>query len=418
MGATSAPASAPEGSSPTSAPASATASAPASAPATASAPVMLKSEKGEREKSAAPASATASAPDDRYDAAAWTKFQRPLEPTSQRATRAQKCPEDLALEIRAECAGCKNPKEIMNKWFKMYRKASNDWAEVSVVFHQTKRLKTEKGGEVHWWNDTQMLEHYKTRHLVDTIKQHLIDQGQAFWKPDPTCPTLEALVQYRCVVFETEKFKEEMEHEQKLSLKARLSPEAAGMLGGGTIPGFEHVAGPGVPAQFGDSPALPHVAAASSPSAIDETQKEKTLQAKVAQLEQRQADLASSQAQKADKIRQRKEERDRVANLASSKANGWKIGFEKKIREAKELLKDLRSKNSVPESTIEFHAQKIKTEMNKISKKIKDIDAAQAKPEDETEDACAAEVQTCKQILDAYKVGEKRWKKTLKNYES
>ena len=125
------------------------------------------------------------------------------------------------------------------------------------------------------------------------------------------------------------------------------------------------------------------------------------------------ADQNRSKAVRGGAQRLNEDEKERLQNLPSSKAKGWRAGFEREIKQQKDLMRDMRNEHSVPADTCAFHRKKINAEVTNMTKKVKEFDAALAGGED----ACAAVVETCKPVLDSSKDEVKRWKKTVRNFK-
>ena len=125
------------------------------------------------------------------------------------------------------------------------------------------------------------------------------------------------------------------------------------------------------------------------------------------------ADEDKAKAVRAEARRFKNDEKERLQNFPSSKAKGWRAGFEKEIKQQTDLMRDMKNEDPVPADTCAFHRKKINAEVTNMTKKVKELDAALAGGED----ACAVVVETCKPVLDSSKDEVKRWKKTVRNFK-
>ena len=220
-----------------------------------------------------------------------------------------------------------------------------------------------------------MMDHYKKRSIVITMQQQLIDAGTLHYEPDPTCPNLRELAQFRCIVFDEESWNEQNEHEQKVSMQAHLSQEAAGELGIAGLGNLDHVSnalpshlrGSPVSSASGSGGPIANFGGSGGSGGPDWEQKEQAYKDKLSKFENDADSRKKKDADKAEEKAEKKKEKDRQANLASTKARGWSSGFNKELMSAKALLKEMKD-STVPKDTWEIHAKVGRAEMNKWHK--------------------------------------------------
>ena len=154
-------------------------------------------------------------------AARWAQFQRSLQPTSQRAGRAPKCPEHIARRIKSE------PPVSVRAWFDLYQECGQEWGALDLLVTMAWREKTARAGGKRWMTRFDLMQKYgQDARTVDTIIQLKLKDPKT-WKPNPDAPTLDTATLYKCWDFETETDTAESETATQLSLSTSVGQSEA-----------------------------------------------------------------------------------------------------------------------------------------------------------------------------------------------
>ena len=307
----------------------------------------------------------------RWDAALHGRFMRSMQPASERGARGQKIPENIAAQIAAEGGG----PDALRKWSHLYQQSGGDWMTVQLNLSSRHSSGRRGSGNRRWLNDTQMMEVFKSREVVDA-KQHHIRQDPSRVRMDPDAPNCLSAQQFHVVLSEEEAWWEEKENTSKVDMSGRMGPAAAKHI----LP-VEFAAGPapvgpgaphptGIPSQFVGLQQLseqrvPDVRAplavppGTDPNTAAYLAKahQQALDAQVRSEERAKARALANEAKAAAKAAQRAES-ERLKGLPESKARAWSGNLVKDVVKAFEYQKNMGVHSNVPESVKTDYAQK------------------------------------------------------------
>ena len=157
----------------------------------------------------------------RFDGKKWARYQRSLQPSSDRSARTVKCPPAIAARIRSA-----NPKEA-KEWFQLYADCDTDWATVEMTIKTLERDLRSDVSEMEWYTKEDLMEkHHGNAKVVDGIIKTK-SRDETLWRPHPDAPGVEEANQFLCLRFERRRKQHEEATEKGLSMNTQLGNQAA-----------------------------------------------------------------------------------------------------------------------------------------------------------------------------------------------
>ena len=151
------------------------------------------------------------------------RFERSLEPCTQRQCRSQKVPPSIALKlVNMEL---KDKSQGRRYCFNLWLNSDEDWAKVEIAERVIHTKSTRKYGKSKWL----MLHELEKLHPAVVCKAiwdaKLADTSQL--RPHPDIPEVLEAIQIRVPVEDGEEWDEEQKHSSETTLTADVSKEAA-----------------------------------------------------------------------------------------------------------------------------------------------------------------------------------------------
>ena len=146
------------------------------------------------------------------------RFERALQPATERQSRAAKCPESLALKIKQD-------KVTARGYFTLYVHCKEDWAEVVIVEKFIiEKIKSELSKRK-WMTEHEIRERNSPLVADCIINTKKLDPHQ--WRPNPDCPDCPEGIEY--LVSEYEGVSDELRSTElsESSLRSTLDPTSA-----------------------------------------------------------------------------------------------------------------------------------------------------------------------------------------------
>ena len=137
------------------------------------------------------------------------RYDRSLQPATNRSSRTDKCPPEIALKIKN--ASLQKKAITSHFYFQLYMECGGDWAQVEIKEKMLTIHSKTLYGKCRWLMKFE-LERLYPDFLVDAIcKSKMKDSTQ--WRPNPDVPELESAIQYKCRIEEGEDWSEEQRRE-------------------------------------------------------------------------------------------------------------------------------------------------------------------------------------------------------------
>ena len=176
------------------------------------------------------------------------RFERSLEPCTQRQCRSQKVPPSIALKlVNMEL---KDKSQGRRYYFNLWLNSNEDWAKVEIAERVIRTKSIRKYGKSKWL----MLHELEKLHPPIICKAiwdaKLADTSQ--WRPHPDVPEVQEAIQVKIPVEDGEEWDEQDKHSSETTLTAEVSKEA-----GKTLPPSRIGSNLGSPSASSLSPPAP-----------------------------------------------------------------------------------------------------------------------------------------------------------------
>ena len=261
------------------------------------------------------------------------KFHRSLEPATQRLGRTEKCPEDIALNIKAD-----KTQHTPAYYFNLWQSLDNDWGQKIIREKIIKTLTNKTTARKVWRMENEIRDMHP-----QIIADHVLQVKKAdpsLWRPHPDAPGLKEAIQYLVFLDEVEEHSEKQEHIAETVFRANLDQEAARAI----LPERMAVApdAAGVPLQH-EHQAV-GVAGTQGLQGKEKSQKEVEAEAKKEERERLSAESKRKRAEQKDKEKEEaKERKEALENAPETKASKQITNLAKQIGCCNDFIGECKS---------------------------------------------------------------------------